>query len=133
MTNKVQPNRNQGLDIENLMGAPLVAATKANTMMLLAQTDFLLSTCFYRKDENEPYKIIMIDMHFETDEGNSIIKLPLLTIMPINSLAIDQVTVDFEMEITTQSSSEEENTKLIGRVAGTEEKQRTFSKEPCGF
>lgn len=37
-----------GLPMEDLIGAPLNAAAKANAAMALAQTKFMLDTCFVK-------------------------------------------------------------------------------------
>jgi hypothetical protein len=114
------------LSIESLISAPLVAASKANVLMVTGQTRFLLENCFDQKDEDtyEPKLIIMslkkgiIDNTEESKESNEpadptkikviemTFSIPLLCIVPINSLAIDQVTVDFDLEITSVTSSD---------------------------
>lgn len=106
-----------GLPMKELIGAPLVAAAQANNMMAVTQTKFLLETCFSLKKqgEKEIYKPIMINMTLtrpvinadgsaaepiETD-----FNLPLLTIIPLNSLAVDEVSVMFEMEVKSSFST----------------------------
>lgn len=138
-----------GLPMEDLIGAPLNAATKANAAMALSQTKFLLETCFTKttgtrtqqqpqsdektapKSENSSsgvYKPVMIEMILErgvlgydtelkskdkTSTTPTIktvtttFNLPLLTIIPINSLAVTTVDIGFEMEVkSTYSESE---------------------------
>ena len=108
-----------GLPMEDLVGGPLNAAAKANAAMALSQTKFMMDTCFSKK--GDVYQPIMIQMSLDRgvinkdDNGQPIIKtvttgfnLPLLTILPINSLAVDTVDVSFEMEVKS-SYSETEN------------------------
>lgn len=117
-----------GLPMESLIGGPLNAAAKANSAMALTQTKFMLETCFNMKKQGEgaaattQYEPIMIDMvltrsviSVSKDSAEPIVKpastkftLPLLTILPINSLAVETVDVAFEMEVKS-SFSEDDN------------------------
>ncbi len=107
-----------GLPMKELIGAPLVAATQANNMMAMTQTKFLLETCFFMKKSNdrEIYKPIMISMTLtrpvinsdgsEAEPVETDFNLPLLTIIPLNSLAVDDINVNFEMEVKSSFTSE---------------------------
>lgn len=107
-----------GLPMKDLIGAPLVAAAQANNMMAVTQTKFLLETCFALKTqgEKEIYKPIMINMTLtrpvfnadgsESEPIETDFNLPLLTIIPLNSLAVDEVNVSFEMEVKSSFSSD---------------------------
>ena len=107
-----------GLPIKSLIGAPLKAAAEANSMMARTQTQFLLSTCFDEKEEGKNYTPIMINMTLSrpTIKSNgeagenmeSAFNLPLLTLLPLNSLAVDDVKVDFEMEVKSSFSNDKE-------------------------
>lgn len=120
-----------GLPMESLIGGPLNAAAKANSAMALTQTRFMLDTCFNmaKKDKggNEiptQYEPIMIDMILtrsvisEDKDGKvSVIPastkftLPLLTILPINSLAVETVDINFEMEVKSSFSEDDNKAK----------------------
>lgn len=112
-----------GLPIKSLISAPLLAGAEANSKMAITQTQFMLSTCFNVTDSTESpgsknYDPIMINMTLT----RSVIKadgspgapvktrfdLPLLTIMPLNSLAVDNITVNFEMEVKSSFSNDQE-------------------------
>lgn len=111
-----------GLPMEDLIGGPLNAAAKANAAMALTQTKFMLDTCFSMDDGN--YKPIMIKMSLtrgvvvpgETPDAPPTMStfetkfdLPILTILPLNSLGVDEVDINFEMEV--KSSYGEETSK----------------------
>ena len=120
-----------GLPMEDLIGAPLNAAAKANAAMSLAQTKFLLETCFAKckKEDKDPktgetivkfsYSPIMIEMSLDRgviayegetphiDVVTTKFNLPLLTIIPINSLGVNSVDVGFEMEVKSSYSETE--------------------------
>lgn len=114
-------NFDNQVDIESLISAPLVAASKANVVMLTGQTRFLLEYCFQK--EGDTYKPIMINMVMskgtlteeeDPDNPGKMIKtikkeeltfgVPLLVLVPINSMGINKVNVDFEIEITSANT-----------------------------
>lgn len=102
-----------GLPLDSLIAGPLNAASNANNAMALTQTKFLLDTCFKKEKDKENYEPIMIQMSLtrgiltpDDTKGTTDVKqfttefnLPLLTIIPINSLAVDDVDIKFEMEV----------------------------------
>jgi hypothetical protein len=107
-----------GLPMKELIGAPLVAAAQANNMMAVTQTKFLLETCFAIKknEDKEIYKPVMINMTLsrpvinadgsEAEPMETDFNLPLLTLIPLNSLAVDEVSVNFEMEVKSSFASD---------------------------
>lgn len=108
-----------GLPIKSLIGAPLIAGAEANAKMALTQTQFMLSTCFnVTTDVPAQYVPIMINMtltrsviNADGTPGTPVdtkFDLPLLTIMPLNSLAVDSITVNFEMEVKSSFSNDKE-------------------------
>lgn len=115
-----------GLPMEDLIGGPLNAAAKANSAMALTQTKFMIDTCFNKVTEaNKPtnYSPIMIDMILvrgvitpgakvgdspTISQVSTKFSLPLLTIIPLNSLAVETVDIGFEMEVKS-SFSETQN------------------------
>lgn len=125
-----------GLPMDSLIGGPLNAAATANAAMALSQTKFLLDTCFNSKkpstgtaaDSEITYTPIMIKMSLTrgliaaSDKSGEAPKitpltttfdLPMLTVVPLNSLAVDSVSITFEMEVKSSFSEEqsEESTK----------------------
>jgi hypothetical protein len=129
-------NQFSGLPMKDLIGAPLIAASEANNMMALSQTKFLLETCFelIKDGEKEIHKPIMINMtvtrpvlNSDGSAGESVetdFNLPLMTIIPINSLAVDEMNFSFEMEVKSsfatdtidEKSSEDKDEKGIGHT-----------------
>lgn len=141
------PNYSSELNIESIISAPLVAASKANVVMLTGQTRFLLDYCFTKKDTSSTYEPVMIEMVMvkgvadptkEPDDPDYIKKtemtfsIPLLCLIPINSLAIDKVTVDFDMEITSVTSYNTEKEKgIIDKKAQLNGKISSKRDEGC--
>lgn len=111
-----------GLPMDSLIGAPLNAAAKGNASMAMTQTKFMLDTCFSKDENGDGYKPIMIDMYLERpviDELSdteakfktvqSRFNLPLLTVIPINSLGVDEVDINFEMEVKSSFAEDTEH------------------------
>ena len=118
----------KGLPMDSLIGGPLNAAAKANAAMALTQTKFMLDTCFQKQGTapNFNYVPIMIKMSLtrgviqpqnpdpttgaipapKIEEVTTEFNLPLLTIIPLNSLGVDDVNVTFEMEVKSSFSEE---------------------------
>lgn len=82
-----------GHSLESLISAPLTAVSKANAMMLGGQAQFILDYCFKEKDgSHEP---VMIKMNFSGNAADGSFYIPL------NNLAVDEVSVKFNVEITS--------------------------------
>lgn len=109
------PNKSQvasefgGLPMKSLIGAPLKAAADANAMLARSQTQFILSNCFEKKEDGK-LKPIMIEFDIErsvinadgtpaAEKASISFTVPLLTLVPINTLAVDELDVSFEMEV----------------------------------
>lgn len=124
-----------GLPMDSLIGGPLNAAANANAAMAVTQTKFMLDTCFTKTEipNSTPvaynYAPIMIKMSItrgviqpqNAASGGTVpapiiqpvttqFDLPLLTIIPINSLGVDNVDVTFEMEVKSSYSDEQTDT-----------------------
>jgi len=127
-----KPNFSSELNIESIISAPLVAASKANVVMVTGQTRFLLDYCFKKSDDGDTYEPVMIEMSMikavidHTKEPNDAdylkkvklnFSLPLLTLIPINSLVIDKVSVDFDMEITSVTSKSYKHDNVLDKKA----------------
>jgi hypothetical protein len=122
-----------GLPMGALIGGPLMSAAQANSQMAMTQVEFLMTTCFTKETTGTGdtavtnYHPIMISMVLkrgvitpgepaEKDDPNSkptdtsiqevstVFELPLLTVVPLNSLAVDSVDVTFDMEVKSSSS-----------------------------
>jgi Protein of unknown function (DUF2589) len=127
-----------GLPMRDLIGGPLMAAAEANGMMAVAQTRFLLDTAFSLTktggdNPTDAYNPVMIQMKLtrgvlvptdptadppqepRIDEVVTTFDLPLLTILPLNSLAVDDVSIKFDMEVKssfTDVSSQKTDEKI---------------------
>ena len=92
-----------GQSLEALISAPLTAISKANVMMLSGQAQFILDYCFH--SEGDAYRPVLIKLEYSSDDGEeSCFYVPLLTILPVNNLAVDKVKVDFSVDIVSAIS-----------------------------
>lgn len=133
-SNALIPGFNGELNIESIISAPLIAASKANVIMLSGQLQFLLEHCFDRSENTYSPKMITMEMRrheLQTDGTYSIDKLyfqvPLLCLLPINSIAIDNVKLNFDLEVTSVSSYKsstplfEKRAVINGKIAPAEQ------------
>ena len=121
-----------GLPMGSLIGGPLNAAAQANAAMATTQTKFMLDTCFKATTQGSgatattSYEPIMINMSLTrpvisapADAGGApsitsattTFNLPLLTIIPLNSLGVDSADVSFEMEVKSSFSEDASQTQ----------------------
>lgn len=125
--------------VADLLSAPLIAAASANSFMVREQTRFLMDTCFVAKGENR-YEPVIIEMTLSksviTEGENNEVKrqeitstfgIPLLTLVPLNSLAVDNVDIDFCLEIVSYDDTQQTNSESNPAQNGT---QNQASREP---
>lgn len=124
------------LNIESIISAPLIAVSKANVMMLSGQLGFLLDYCFEKS--GSLYSPIMINMEINNGNIGEIesenkrklyFQIPLLCLLPINSIAVDNIKVDFDLEVTSIGSYKSNNqlfekrAVINGKIAPAERKR----------
>ena len=120
----------RGTSISELVGQPVVAMVKANDMMARQQVKLLMQNCF--SGTGNVYEPVMITMLMRRaaiepsgDDDSMPIRqletrfqIPLITLLPINSLAIDELDVSFDMDVhTTYEVSEDDDEDLFGDVS----------------
>ncbi|RGD73885.1 DUF2589 domain-containing protein [Anaerofustis stercorihominis] len=85
-----------GLDFEKLIGAPLKALVDANEQLAKSTADFIQNVNF---DKNEQ-RTVSFKYKIKDDENNKInIDVPLLALVPIPSLNMDEINILFDMEV----------------------------------
>ncbi len=92
-----------GNNLDSLITAPLAAISKANAMMLGGQAQFILDYCF--KNNNDSYSPIMIKLEYSKENDiKEYFEIPLLTLLPLNNLAVNQVNLRFTLEVLSAES-----------------------------
>jgi len=101
----------RGLPMEDLIGGPLQAACDAQKMLASSMIDFITNVGMNPIDASDPskgYKTRQVDFNMNRpnrqDDGTITqekveMSVPTLAIVPIPNLQVDEVTVDFEMEV----------------------------------
>jgi len=123
-------NQFKGLPMESLIGGPLKAACEANVLMAEATSKFINDVGFLpEKDEKGnifPGAPRMVDFSYEKPgmdaEGNSTInvvkiKIPILAVVPIPNLQVNNVDVSFDMEVKNSTSETDKSSKKAGLSA----------------
>lgn len=99
-----------GLPMENLIGGPLSAAAKANKEMAAITADFI-NTVGFDKDGKLRTAAFMYEKRTANEDGTMSsdelkVNVPMLAIMPIPNLQVDEVNVMFDMEVKQSEKSE---------------------------
>jgi hypothetical protein len=112
-----------GLPMKSLIGGPLQAAAEAQQSLAMTQTNYILNTGFSRIEDGNGkllgYKPItaaiemsgtrpVVDAQGRVTPANSALTMdfPILTMMPIPSLAVTEVDITFDMEVKSSYSQE---------------------------
>jgi len=100
------------IDFKKMIGGPLQAAVDAQVASSLATVNFINSVGFTDVDGKKT--LVMVDFTHErsdvTDDGKELnkkiyVKVPLLAMLPIPSLRIEHVIVDFNAKLNSVESS----------------------------
>lgn len=99
-----------GLDTEMLIGGPLIAVTQAQSLLAQSTADFINKVGF---DDNGHMRMLAFDYQRQSvdDNGNSNseamrVSVPMLAIVPIPNLQIDEVNILFDMEVKQEKKDE---------------------------
>lgn len=85
--------------LRQLIAAPLQAAMEAQTASSLAVADLVKKIGL-----NEQQQLLMADFsHSRPGEGITQLQVPLLSLIPLNCLSIQEMNVDFQVKINSQS------------------------------
>ncbi len=105
-----------GLDMGALIGGPLKAACDAQIMMAKATSDFIQNVGMDAANTSGVRKVRTVDFSFQrpstAGDGKGIgmekvnLSVPLLSIVKIPALSVDDVNVTFDMEVKSSVSSE---------------------------
>ena len=113
------PNTNltaelNNIDFRKMIGGPLQAAVDAQVASSLATVEFINKVGFTAPDSDGKRELVMVDFtHKRKDvdangapvEKETFIKVPLLAMLPIPSLRIEHVIIDFNVKLNSVESS----------------------------
>lgn len=113
----------KGIPMRDLIGAPLQAACESQQELAETALDFMLRIGF-EADDLEKARVIKFNLErpVETPEGittNTIeVQAPFLGLVPIPTLLIESVDVDFQMEVTSTTTSKDTLSSEVLTKAG---------------
>lgn len=113
----------KGIPMRDLIGAPLQAACESQQKLAETALDFMLRIGF-EADDLEKARVIKFNLErpVETPEGittNTIeVQAPFLGLVPIPTLLIESVDVDFQMEVTSTTTSKDTLSSEVLTKAG---------------
>ena len=101
----------KGLDMKNLIGGPLTAAAESSILLARSTADFINDVGFDAEQKTRSI-LFKYQRNVPDPDGNAsnqemAIEVPLLAIVPIPNLQIDEVNVIFDMEVKTSERSED--------------------------
>ncbi len=116
------------IDFRKMIGGPLQAAVDAQVASSLATVDFINKVGFTAPDSDGKRELVMVDFsHKRKDVGADgqpvekeiFIKVPLLAMLPIPSLRIEHVIIDFNVKLNSvESSSTSDSLGVNAEVKG---------------
>jgi Protein of unknown function (DUF2589) len=115
------------IDFRKMIGGPLQACVDAQVASSLATVDFINKVGFKAAaTEGAPRELVMVDFtHSRTDDADppkattTKITIPLLAMLPIPSLRIEHVIIDFNVKLNSvQSASTSDELGVNAEVKG---------------
>jgi len=103
--------RNQlgALPFGNIIGGPLVAAIQAQDQAARSSLNYILDIGFVGSGgDNSTAKVRIVEFEYDSDEGTKTLKVPLLALVPIPYIKIDDMTIQFKANISAGTAAEEE-------------------------
>ena len=113
----------KGLPMRELIAAPLIAAAEAQQELAATAWNFYKQIAF--DDDGKTARVLEIDLKRPIQQDGVMttmpqsVKAPFIGLVPIPSLLIDRVDVDFQMEVTDTSNVKSTiNAKVETKVSG---------------
>lgn len=121
----------ESVSFDNLIGAPLGACISAQQQAAQTTMDFIKMMGFEESDsekEDSFGKARMICFEYNTPQGKTAIKVPLLSIIPVPYLQIDNVDIEFTADVTATSED-----TFSAKIASTSRNSETNNKANMNY
>jgi len=102
----------QSLPFGTLIGGPLDAAIEAQARAAMSSVSFIRSVGF-----DEDNKVIPVTFIARKGDSEITINVPLLTIVPVPFIRIDEMTIDFKANITSSRQTTDQTTASVTKGA----------------
>jgi hypothetical protein len=98
--------RNLGsLPFGNIIGGPLVAAVEAQSKAARTTVDFIQSVAYAPPVDGETQRLQTVDFTYKSGDNDTTLSVPLLAIVPIPYIRIDDMTIQFKANISAETAS----------------------------
>jgi hypothetical protein len=101
----------KGIPLEELIGGPLTAACNAQVKLARAQYEFIEQIAFEEGGGGKKTRLVEFDLNrpTETPDGYGSVPIhvqaPYLGLVPVPALLVEDVNIEFQMEVTATESS----------------------------
>lgn len=121
----------KGLPIAELIAAPLTAACDSQKRLAQSAFEFMKEIGF-DDDEGKNARLLKFDLERPIEGSTEVQKVnvqaPFLGLVPIPSLLVDDVQIDFQMEVTNTETEKEDSQKQVDTKAEASFKFGCFAK-----
>ncbi len=117
-----------GLPLETLIGTPFIAAAKAQQELTATYVETVWDLAYGKKTDKDDKKINTLDLTIErpiiSQDGSTAevkefkVSAPILSLVPVPAFTMDEVVVDFDMEVKNSEISTEKNSEGIKSTLG---------------
>lgn len=114
----VATNALQALPFSSLIGGPLDAAIKAQAMAAKTSWEFIQQVGLNEDKATGKKEAVNVTFYYNKNGQMTKLIVPLLTIVPIPYIAIDEVQINFKANISASSSSVSETSESTSTEAG---------------
>lgn len=121
-------NMLNGIDYSALIGGPLKAAVEAQAIAAKSSWEFIQHVGL-RKNKNGETEAINVEFMYQKDGTLAKLIVPLLTIVPIPMIVVDDVSIKFKASLNASASEYSENSSSKALDIGGEG-SLTFGKGP---
>ncbi len=111
------------LPFGDIIGGPLVAAIEAQELAAYTTVNYIQEVAF-NEDENGNKEVINVDFSYQKGEETFNLIVPLLTLVPIPYIEIDEMTIQFTANI---DASAEQSSSTISTTEATSETNVKYS------
>lgn len=117
-----------GLPLETLIGTPFIAAAKAQQELTATYVETVWDLAYGKKTDKDDKKINTLDLTIErpiiSQDGSNVnvkkftVSAPILSLVPVPAFTMDEVVVDFDMEVKNSEISTEKSSEGIESTLG---------------
>lgn len=119
----VAQNMLNGIDYSALIGGPLLAAISAQAMAAKSSWEFIQQVGLNTTADGHK-EAVNVTFTYQKDGNLTTMIVPILTIVPIPMIVIDDISIDFKASINASSSSCTENSESTALDVGGEAKAK---------